>query len=507
MDKERVTKIVEQCQQGDREAFGQLYTLMHDRLRTVCSHYVTDSNTADDLLHDAFLLIFSKISLLKDTTKAEAWMLKVTHNLARTYVQRHKQRSFVSFDEVKEVTIAAPENTAEVSYDDILRLVDQLPKSYRRVFRLAALEGLSHQQIAELLNIGPHTSSAQLFRAKKLLRQSLAILLLSLLTIGLPIGFWHLLQNDATPPTLAESVPESPIQKEPTTTPTPSDSVTTAEPTMPVANLSAQPQNKIPSTDTTPGDIFDKQPDNQPNLQPDKPKDQPDLPKDQPDQHKLSVEPIKQPVISPANNTHGEWTLAMAYSGLNTRQTFNLPYGEYGMNDPEMDTITHHRLPVTIALTVDKMLGKRLAIGTGLQYTQLYSETQAGNTYTWEVRHQRIHYLGIPLRATWYPIRNSRWSLSGTVQAMMELPLHATVKQSDYVDGLRLATDDLRLSPSLQWSAGIGLGIEYRLTPVIGLYAEPSLNYFFKSGDGIDTYRTHHPAVFSFPIGIRVTIK
>ena len=74
------------------------------------------------------------------------------------------------------------------------------------------------------------------------------------------------------------------------------------------------------------------------------------------------------------------------------------------------------------------------------------------------------------------------------------------------IDGLMIKSEELRLSPSLQWSIGAAAGLEYRLTPVIGIYAEPSLQYFFKTGDGIDSYRTKHPATFSVPLGIRITI-
>ena len=82
-----------------------------------------------------------------------------------------------------------------------MTLIDQLPNSYRRVFRLSVLEGMTHQQIAALLNIEAHTSSEQLSRAKKMLRQSLAVLLLGLLAIGVPIGLWKSLRQASSPST------------------------------------------------------------------------------------------------------------------------------------------------------------------------------------------------------------------------------------------------------------------------------------------------------------------
>lgn len=104
---------MERCQQGDREAFGLLYTAMSDQLHRVCRRYVTDEDTANDLVHDSFILIFSKINSLKDTSKAEAWMQKVAQNLSLMYLQRHHPESVISLDELKEpLAVAAPANLA-----------------------------------------------------------------------------------------------------------------------------------------------------------------------------------------------------------------------------------------------------------------------------------------------------------------------------------------------------------------------------------------------------------
>ena len=88
----------------------------------------------------------------------------------------------------------------------------------------------------------------------------------------------------------------------------------------------------------------------------------------------------------------------------------------------------------------------------------------------------------------------------------MEIPIGSSCQENTTVNGNLISTKELKLDPKIQWSIGLGVGLEYRLSPVIGLYAEPSLNYFFKPGDGLDTYRTAHPATFSVPIGIRINL-
>ena len=489
MSEQSVRQIVERCQQGDREAFGQLYTAMSDRLRKVCRRYVTDEDTVNDLLHDSFILIFSKINTLKDLSKPEAWMQKVTKNLTLNYLQHQKLNPEVSLDDLSDPLAVAAPTAMPITYDEIMNLVDALPNSYQRVFRLSVLDGLSHQEIAALLNIEPHTSSAQLFRAKKLLRQSLTVLLLSLLCISLPLG-WLWMNKTVKP-------------HEPFIKP--------QEPSVMPQQASISPYRKHSRSVQSALSVLPVSTESEPVLLPDSmtlTEEQPMIAEDHgiPEQNSPIPEQSSPTRSLSPTTQHNNWSILLAYSGLNNNQSFNLPYGEYGMNDPEMDTITHHRMPLTIALSVDKMLNRHLSIGTGLQYTHMYSETQVGNTYSWEQKKQRLRYLGIPLRLSWHPIKTNRWHIYGTTQMMMELPLHSTLKQDSYIDGMMIKSEELRLSPSLQWSIGAAAGLEYRLTPVIGIYAEPSLQYFFKTGDGIDSYRTKHPATFSVPLGIRITI-
>lgn len=508
MSGQSVRQIVERCQQGDREAFGQLYTLMSDRLRKVCRRYVSDEHTVNDLLHDSFILIFSKINTLNDPSKAEAWMQKITQNLTINYLQHQKQTPVISLDDLEEpLTTASPE-VMPITYDEIMNLVDTLPNSYQQVFRLSVLEGLSHQEIAALLNIEPHTSSSDLFKAKKLLRNSLAILLLGLLCISLPLGwYWMHVDSKDKEVKMTQTTESSP---EPTISPSRTNSksdmyelpvrhVRTIQGARSLSDskpLLADVPQEVEMTDTIP---TPEKPESQPSQEP------ATQPSQQPESH-----PQKQPVLQPelpvpVRSRQQDWSVQLAYSGINNDHSFNLPDGEQSMNDPKMDTITHHRMPLTIRLLVDKMLNQKLSVGTGLQYSQLYSETQEGNTYSLVEKEQRLRYLGIPVRVSWYPVNTNHWRLYGTAQTMLELPLHSILEKRSIVGGKQIESEKLSLSPSVQWSLGIGAGLEYRLTPVIGIYAEPSIQYYFKTGDDLDSYRTAHPINFSIPFGIRIT--
>ena len=346
MGEPNVKHIVERCQQGDRKAFGQLYTLMYDNLRKICRHYVSDETTVDDLLHDAFLLIFTKIGSIKDSSKAEVWMQRVVQNLALAYLKQSKQQTTVPLDSLQE-TMAISEVPSPEVYDEIMSHVDHLPKSYQQVFRLSVLEGLGHQEIARILNIEPHTSSADLFRAKVMLRRSLAVLLLGLLAIGLPIGIWHLLQSSSEQELAGSEVRKTEHKMAETTSAViPQD--TAKHTTTPLQPLRALAQKEIDSllqpsvaeiaqTEVITADTTGHQTESS-------------VPTP------VTVERTPRDVISETpeipvstESDSRDWMLALAFNGISSRGSFNLPLGSYDPNEQEIDTITHHRLPLTIA--------------------------------------------------------------------------------------------------------------------------------------------------------------
>ena len=74
------------------------------------------------------------------------------------------------------------------------------------------------------------------------------------------------------------------------------------------------------------------------------------------------------------------------------------------------------------------------------------------------------------------------------------------------VDGQSYEPTTERLHPAVQWSAGLGLGLQYNLTPHIGFFAEPGLHYHFKSSDyNVRTWNTEHPLDFNVPFGLRIS--
>lgn len=497
-------ELIRRCQQGDRASMGQLYTAMHDELLAQCRKYAANDGIAEDLLHDAFLLIFSNIDQLRSAKKGVQWMHKVVKNVCLLYVQNRQNHTLVSIDEVRETSLG-PEPDIAVSYDDILNAIDHLPNGYRQVFRLSVLEGLTHPEIAELLGIEPHTSSSQLLRAKKQLRHLLQVLMLSLLA-AIPLGgyyLWSLQRNKQNVDETSEVKPTDIIAITDTTgsLPTvdmhheasvkgqnthkvkeiglPLDTIGTQATANALITEEAQVTENVLATEGTQESSHDVAADDK-----------------KADDHEIT---INEAVVA-----HPNLSLSLAYNGLPNGTGRSLPYGVDGING-DIDSVTHHRMPITVALNARYHLGSHWWFDGGLRYTQLSSETQVGNTFLFMEQQQRVRYLGLSLGIGHHLWHRQKWSLYATTSLTFELPLHSTVETSYWKGGQLIDSENNKLSPHPQWSVGIGMGLQYNLTPTIGFFAEPSLQYYFHNSDGINTWRTEHPFTPILPFGIRIT--
>ncbi len=170
-------------------------------MRGVCRCYISDEQTVEDVLHDAFVIIFTSFDRLRDVRRAEAWMMAITRNLASKCKNHLEALPMVSLDETSEKELIAAENEEKdvrgVPLSEVVRMIDRLPNGYGLVFRLSVFEGLSHKEIADMMGIEPHSSSSQLARAKKMLRKMMQqYWVVGLLMVLVPITFFLLKKGD-----------------------------------------------------------------------------------------------------------------------------------------------------------------------------------------------------------------------------------------------------------------------------------------------------------------------
>ena len=196
-----ITRLIERCRQGDADALGELYKAYAQRMRGVCRRYISDEQTVEDVLHDAFVIIFTSFDRLRDDRWAEPWMKAITRNVALKCKDHLEALPMVSLEETSEMGLIAAEDEERdvrgVPSSEVVRMIDRLPEGYGQVFRLSVFEGMTHKEIASMLGIEPHSSSSQLARAKKMLRKMMQqYWVAGLLLLLVPVTFLLLKKGD-----------------------------------------------------------------------------------------------------------------------------------------------------------------------------------------------------------------------------------------------------------------------------------------------------------------------
>ncbi len=148
------------------------------------------------------------------------------------------------------------------------------------------------------------------------------------------------------------------------------------------------------------------------------------------------------------------------------------------------DYASKHHLPVCFGLNLQWHVHPRLAITTGLHYTYLHSEISIP-LYDYTLRTQHLHYLGLPLGLSARLWGNRHFQVYATAGAMLEKCLN---------------------DEPWQWSVNVAAGAEYLFHRHVGLYAEPSLGYYFDDGTQLQHYYKQHPWAPSIEVGLRVHV-
>ena len=163
-------ELSEQCRLGNNQARKELYEQYAGRMLGICLRYTGDRDTAQDLLHDGFIKIFSSFD--KFTWRGEgslrAWMERVMVNTALQYLRKSDVISqSTPLEEVPEDYEEPDASAVEMIPQAVLmRFIEELPAGYRTVFNLYTFEEKSHKEIAQLLGINEKSSASQLTRAK-----------------------------------------------------------------------------------------------------------------------------------------------------------------------------------------------------------------------------------------------------------------------------------------------------------------------------------------------------
>lgn len=493
-----------------RQTFTEIYKTYSNKLFGICLHYVHDHDVACDLLHDSFIVIFSSLDQLRDSSRLEAWMCSIVRNIALKHLRNINKMTQISLDNILEPSIE--ENVVDVSeipLDELLKIVDELPEQYGKVFRLSVLDGLSHNEIGEILGIAPHSSSSNLARAKNMLRKAVSKNWGVLLTFCLCIiailftvkkeeksylaaekNDILTISSDKAEIMIAELVPPKGLSNLPARMPmTQTEDAEETEGTIPVdINDTENIVEVTINNDKQDSAIYEALEERHETYE----------------RRRLifgfsgnignSAKTIIPGTVTPGIDMTPPGSGGSVNSGI-TDGTTTPPEYE-GPEKPEPNTSQQtpakhyrHAMPITFAASVTYPFSDRWSCTSGLQYTYLHSDIKEGSSK----ESQDIHYLGIPLKVSWTFWKSARLNAYASAGMTFEFPIigHSCGKKIDV---------------PCQWSGGLGVGLQYNITPRFGIYIEPEVNRYFYNESQLQTIRTERPLNITVPVGIRFSL-
>ena len=166
-----LNQLIENCKINDTKAQGELYKLFSSKLFSVCLKYSRNYAEAEDNLQDAFLTIFNKIEQYKNKGSFEGWLKRITVNTVLQRYRNEKVFEIINEETIEDVELDVDEDNLSIDY--LLQIIQELPDRYRLVFNLYVLDGYSHKDIANMLEINVGTSKSNLARARQILKQTI----------------------------------------------------------------------------------------------------------------------------------------------------------------------------------------------------------------------------------------------------------------------------------------------------------------------------------------------
>jgi len=172
--------LIEGCKRGESWARKELYEQYAPIMMGVCMRYVSNRETAKDLLQDGFIKVYTKIDMYSGTGSLGGWMRRIFATTALEYLRRNDTlRMSVNIDDYNDATENVDYSALErLSADELMACIAELPNGFRTVFNLFAIEGYTHSEIAEMLNIKESTSRSQFIRARKALQKNVQLLIM-----------------------------------------------------------------------------------------------------------------------------------------------------------------------------------------------------------------------------------------------------------------------------------------------------------------------------------------
>ncbi len=158
------------CMQNERWAQELLYKEYYPIMMPLCQRYATNKEDALDILHEGFIKVFKHIKKYQMGTSLNAWIKRIMINTAIDFYRKSVRRRTEDLDTAYSVRSSDPNAINFLAAEEIIMCLHDLSPSYRAIFNLYVMEGYSHREIADQLNISESTSRSNLVKARSKLK-------------------------------------------------------------------------------------------------------------------------------------------------------------------------------------------------------------------------------------------------------------------------------------------------------------------------------------------------
>jgi RNA polymerase sigma-70 factor (ECF subfamily) len=168
-------EIIKGCQNGKQKCQKLVYDQHSKLVMGIALRFAKNENDAYDIFQDSFLKVFLYIQNFKFLGSFEGWVRKIAVTTAISWYRKQvaDRKNGLEVELVEDYPEVTIEDGIDISMDELLLLVNELPDGYRMVFNLFAIDGYKHEEIADMLNITEGTSRSQYFKAKHTLQKKI----------------------------------------------------------------------------------------------------------------------------------------------------------------------------------------------------------------------------------------------------------------------------------------------------------------------------------------------
>lgn len=171
-----------------------------------------------------------------------------------------------------------------------------------------------------------------------------------------------------------------------------------------------------------------------------------------------------------------------------------------------VETEMKHRLPVRTGVTFNYRVSDRLTLGTGVTYANLVSDMKFGSDKHYLKGKQSLHYIGIPVNVMYRACSWKRLDVYASGGVLGEKCVDGKTERDFVLSNNNIGHESESIIDNpVQWSVNVSAGLQFNVSSLVGIYAEPGLGYYFDNGSAVETIYKDKPLNFNLNIGLRFT--